>query len=188
MKEPKYVQVCPICGGKNIVFFKEDKATDAVGVEMYECTRCANVFAFPLELPAAEAKKLKEVPLTKKILKDTPKNAFIPIGNVEIFVYWKILGVIMFFVGIFLFIAAFLPLHCYIQNGLELCNFNNNPYWFAYTGLAVAAAGVYFLIESHELSHSHKKQSRIMKAGLVLALLIVIFTFGSGAITAFALP
>ena len=188
MKEPKYVQLCPICGGKNIVFFKEDKVAGAIGVEMYECTRCGNVFAFPLELPVAEARKLKEVPLKKRMLKATPESAFIPIGNIEIFVYWKILGLAMLFVGIFVFLTAFLPAHCYVQNGVELCRFNNIPHLFAYTGLALIAAGIYFLIETYELTHSRKRQSRIMKAGLVLALLVVVFTFGLDSIVAFSLP
>ncbi len=187
-REEKFVQMCPVCGGKKFGFYKDDRATEPAGQEMYECYRCGNIFAFPLEVPRSEAHKLKEVPLTPRIVKDTPESAFIPVGKVEIGVYWRILGVVMTIFGIAYLIMAFLPVICYGDLGASQCEVNSAPQNYTFMGLSVMAAGFYMLIESYELSRKRFKQPWIMKMGLVLALLIITVYFGAGSITVFALP
>ncbi len=187
-REEKFIQMCPICGGKKFGFFKDDRATEPAGQEMYECYRCGNIFSFPLEVPRGEAHKLKEVPLTPKILRDTPASAFTPVGNVEIGVYWKILGVVMVVFGIAYLIMAFLPVICFAQGNGTQCEVNATPQGYTFMGLSVMAAGFYMLIESYELSRKKFKQPWIMKMGLVLALLIITIYFGAGSIGAFMLP
>lgn len=187
-KEKNYQQFCPICLGKNFKFYRDDKATEISDLTMFQCLRCGNIFAFPVELPKKEAVKIKEVPLTRKILRDTPDSATIPLGKVEIGVYWKILGIVMFFFGLAYMICALLPVNCYTTGEVTTCDPILFPPSLAIVGLSILTAGMYFILESITLTHKKYRQSRLMKIGLVLALLIIILFFSAGSITIWMLP
>lgn len=187
-KEEKFVQFCPICGSKNFTFYRDDKAVEITDQEMFKCKRCGNIFSFPLELPKKEASKIREVPLTSKIMRDTPASATIPVGNVEIGVYWKVLGIVMFFFGLAYLIMTLLPVNCYITGGATICDPLFFPPSMAFVGLAILAAGMYFILESYTISHKKFKQTRLMKIGLVMALLIIVVFFSAGSITIWTLP
>jgi len=167
----KYIQICPICGSEKINFYKDDKAVEPAGIETYECKRCRNIFAFPLELTKKEASKLKQIPLTKSMIRSTPPEAIIPVGLVEIGANWKFLGLIMAFIGLFLFIASFNPIHCYYTEEI-ICSKNTNPFLFASLGSAIFFAGIYLIIESFALTQMKFKQGAVLKIGVVLALAI----------------
>ncbi|MEI7961762.1 MAG: hypothetical protein WCI04_05495 [archaeon] len=187
-KENKYVQFCPICASKKFVLFREDKATEISDLSMFKCKRCQNVFAFPLELPLREASKLKEVPLTKEILKDTPESAYIPMGEIEINVYWKFLGAFMSLFGISYIIATLWPVNCHITNSIKTCAEPILPSNYIFFGLAILAAGMYLALESYALNHKSYKQTKLFKIGIILALLIIMIFFGWGSLNLFYLP
>ena len=172
MAKETFVQLCPICGSKNFSLYTDDKIRDFASVEPYKCNRCRNIFVFPLELPKSKADKIKKVPLTKAILNDTPVEAIIPVGLVEIGVTWKILGAILAICGIFFMISALIPVNCLVNETAVNCILNDSPLKTAMLGLAMTAAGFYVLLESYIITKLHMKQTKLLKIGLVAALLI----------------
>ncbi len=178
MVKEEYIQICPICGGKKFSLYKDDKATEIGSLDMYKCSRCENIFAFPLELTKKEASKLKEVKLTPAILRDTPKSAYIPVGKFEVGVYWKILGVILMLFGIAYFLAMIFFFYEYPSESTGLI----------IMGFASLSAGSYLLLDSFVFSKENYHTSRTLKIGLVLAMLIIIMLFGTQSLTIFTWP
>ena len=181
MAKETYVQLCPICGSKNISFFKGNKTSEIAAVNMYQCDRCKNIFSFPLEVPKSNAGKIKEVKLTKAIIRDTPNSAYTSLGEFEVHIYWKILGAAMLLIGLFYAVSATIPVLCYLQEGITQCEANTNPFGFLFTGTAMALAGMYFLFESiQRRGKTSEKTKMVTRLGLVIALLIVAIFLGTG--------
>ncbi len=178
MAKEEYIQICPICGSRKIGFYYEDKATEAGGVEMYTCMRCKNIFAFPLEIDKKSASKIKEVELTEKIIKSTPEEARIPVGKLEVGLYWKISGAIISILGAGYIFASFLPGFCFMENFTNICIPNLMPLKQLILGLGIVAAGSFLILESYSISNLKQKQSILLRIGIVMAL-IIIATFPS---------
>jgi len=152
-----YIQLCPICASTDFKFYKEDKATEVAGLEQYKCNRCKNIFVFPFETTLKEAKKIKQIKLTKDILADTPNSAFIPVGNFEVGFYWKILGAALAITGTISLI--FLP-----NWGMALANI---------------LAGLYLMYESIFIFQSKYTIGRTLRIALILSLLLVMLIAGT---------
>jgi len=178
MSKQKYVQICPICGSKKIGFYVENKGTEVGGTEMYECKRCRNIFAFPMEIERKELNKIKEIPLTEKLIRSTKEEAIIPYGKFEVGVYWKISGTIIAFLGLGYILASFLPGFCFLENFTSVCIPNTMPLKQLVLGLGIVAAGAFLIIESYSITNLKQKQSTLLKIGIVMAL-IIIATFPS---------
>ncbi|MEK6958416.1 MAG: hypothetical protein AABW59_00040 [archaeon] len=158
MKKEKFVQMCPICANKDFVYYKDNKATEVVAQEMFQCNSCGNVFTFPYETTKKEADKIKPVKLTKDILRDTPESAYDPVGRFEVGVYWKIFGTLLVLTGA-------------ISAALNPSNIMLN--------LGFIAAGLFLLFESFVIFRTTHPLSRTVKILLVLALLLVMFSYGN---------
>ena len=153
----KYIQLCPICASSDFKFYTGNKATEVAGLEQYKCNRCKNIFVFPFETTIKEAKKMKQIKLTKDILSDTPNSAFIPIGNFEVGFYWKVLGLALSIAGIIMLIFS--------------------PNWAM--ALADILAGLYLIYESVFIFESKHTIGRTLRIALVLSLLLVILIAGT---------
>jgi hypothetical protein len=173
MAKEEYIQICPICGSKKIGFYVDNKGTEAGILEMYECKRCKNIFAFPLEVEKKKANKIAEVPLNSKILRSTTEEAVAPIGKFEVGVFWKINGAVMALLGLFYILSAFMPGFCYLENFTGVCIPNTMPIKQLIIGLGIVSAGAYLIIESYSIANLKQKQSTLLKIGIVMALIII---------------
>ncbi|MCX6803166.1 MAG: hypothetical protein NTY48_01195, partial [Candidatus Diapherotrites archaeon] len=110
------------------------------------------------------------------------------VGLFEIGVYWKILGVVMTVFGIGYLFAASWPINCYTRTIGKICESTILPAHFSFLGLAILATGMFFILESYAVNHKYYNHSRLMKIGLIIAMLIVVFYAWTGGMSGYLLP
>ena len=94
----KEVEICPICGSRDVTFDKSNKLLEAISMHTnYICNRCGNTFIAPLEVDEDEYKELKEAPLTPDILRDTQNKIRVGggYGYALIFIIFSIITIII---------------------------------------------------------------------------------------------